>query len=201
MFSRFQDMLVVTKMHVPGSPHNVRVLESAGVRCVVLYRDLRDVAVSHIFYVRQTPWHPEFPVYARRSLEESLALFAERNLLSFADWIRSWHDNADPKTTLIVRYEDMLADTCAVMTRVAGHFQLDDSHGTIASIADAHAFHRLSGGRPHGQLDTKSFFRKGVAGDWKSYFTPALHDLYTERIGRFLTEFGYEHDRYNPRQP
>ena len=53
MFSQFDKMLVLTKMHVEGSPHNVRVLDKAGVRYVVLYRDLRDVAFSEYFYVKR----------------------------------------------------------------------------------------------------------------------------------------------------
>lgn len=194
LFPRLENMLVVTKMHVHGSPHNVDTLRAARVRYAVLYRDLRDVAVSHIFYVRQTPWHPEYPLYAKHSLEEGLALFADRTLVPFANWIRSWHVNADPEASLIVRYEDMLSDAFAVMTRVARHFQLDDSEATIASIVGAHSFQRLSGGRARGEDDSASFFRKGVAGDWRNYFATALKDAYKERIGAFLIEYGYERD-------
>lgn len=194
MFSRFDKMLVVTKMHVRGSPHNLTVLASAGVRYVALYRDLRDVAISHIFYVRRTPWHPEFPLYARCSLQEGLSLFAQRTLPSFADWIRSWHESDDSELRLIVRYEDMLDDAHAAMTQVARHFQLDDSAKAISAIVDAHTFHRLTGGRIQGQQDSKSFLRKGIAGDWKNYFTPELSQLYKRKLGSFLTEYGYEDD-------
>jgi hypothetical protein len=37
-------------------------------------------------------------------------------------------------------------------------------------------------------------FRKGIAGDWKNYFTPELKETYKESIGKFLIEFGYERD-------
>jgi hypothetical protein len=195
MFSRFRDMLVVTKMHVHGSPHNVSLLQAAGVRYVVLYRDLRDVAVSHFFYVRQTPWHPEYPVYAKLSVQEGLAAFAERTLLAHADWVRSWHENRDPEMSIELRYEQMLADTTSVMTRVAEHFELDSSPEKIARIVETHSFRRLSKGRGRGQESEQSFFRKGVTGDWKNYFTPELEETYKRRIGDFLIEFGYEQDR------
>jgi Sulfotransferase domain len=194
IFSRFENMLVVTKMHVHGSPHNVRVLRAAGVKYVVLYRDLRDVAVSHVFYVRQTPWHPEHPLYAGLSVEAGLDLFADRTLVSFVDWIRSWNENADPDMSLHLRYETMLSDTPAVMRCVAEHFELNGSEETISSIVRAHAFHQLSGGRAPGQTNTKSFFRKGLSGDWRTYFTPALKETYKRRVGSFLIEVGYERD-------
>lgn len=194
MFSRFKDMLVVTKMHVHGSPHNVKLLREAGVKYVVLYRDLRDVAVSHYFYVRQTPWHPGCPVYKDLSVQEGLATFADRLLVPFADWIRSWHRNRDPEMSLELRYEEILADTVGVMTRVAEHFELDSSLETINEIVEAHSFQRLSGGRSRGQESRNSFFRKGKAGDWKNHFTPELRETYKELIGDFLIEFGYEQD-------
>ncbi len=34
----------------------------ADVKYVIMYRDLRDVAVSHYYYAKQTPWHPEYTV-------------------------------------------------------------------------------------------------------------------------------------------
>jgi hypothetical protein len=195
MFARLKDMLVVTKMHVHGSLHNVRLLREAGVKYVVLYRDLRDVAVSHCFYVRQTPWHPEYPVYRDLSVLEGLATFTDQLLLPFSDWVRSWHQNRDPEMSLMVQYEEMLLDTVGVMTRVAEHFQLDSSHETIEKIVEAHRFKRLSGGRDRGQLSENSFLRKGKSGDWRNHFTPELRSTYQRLIGDFLIEFGYERGR------
>ena len=193
-FARMRNRLVVTKMHVHGSPHNVEVLRSAAVPYVVLYRDLRDVAVSHVFYVRQTPWHAEYPLYAGVSPQEGLVVFAGRTLEPFADWIRSWHENGDPRSGLIVRYEELIRDDVGVMTRVAGHLGLDGSPETVGAIVEQHRFQRSSGGRAQGESDTSSFFRKGVVGDWKNHFTPAIEELYAERVGDFLREFGYDQD-------
>jgi hypothetical protein len=192
MFSRLEDMLVVTKMHVHGSPHNVELLRAARVSYVVLYRDLRDVAVSHLFYVQRTPWHPEHTVYVDLPMHEGLMAFAERTLPAYRDWVHSWHENRDPKASLELRYEQMLADPPATMTRVAEHFELDSSPDAIRDIVDAHSFHRLSKGRSPGQESSASFFRKGVAGDWRNYFTPQLKEVYKKHIGDFLVEFAYE---------
>lgn len=90
MFSRFNNKLAVTKMHIPGSPHNAKVLRDAKVSYVIIYRDLRDVAVSYYFYVRRVRWHPEHQIYANLSVTEGLEAFATRALAGYADWIRSW---------------------------------------------------------------------------------------------------------------
>lgn len=194
MFRRFDRMLVLTKMHVHGSPHNVRLLHEAGVPYAVLHRDLRDVAVSNHFYVRNTPWHPEHRHHAGRTLAEGLRVFADRTLPAYVDWVRSWMTNHDPARGIILRYEEMLTDTAGCMTRLARHFGLDDDPETIAGIVDRNSFRRLSDGRDRGQSSDSSFFRKGVAGDWRNQFTPELKDLYRERIGDFLIEVGDEED-------
>lgn len=194
MFSRFDRMLVLTKMHVPGSPHNVRLLREAGVRYAVIYRDLRDVAVSLYFYVRQTPWHPHHTRLADTSVQEGLHFFAENLIEAYAEWIRSWQRNRDPHASLVLRYEDVLADPVASVTAVARHFQLDDSPGRVREIVERHSFERLSRGRARGQESAQSFFRKGVAGDWRNHFTPELVEAFKSRIGDLLIELGYESD-------
>ena len=94
----------------------------------------------------------------------------------------------------MVSYEQMLADAVDVMTQVAKHFQLDSSKETVQTIVENHSFKRLSAGRERGQQDTKSFFRSGVAGDWKKHFTPEVTKKFKSVAGRFLVEFGYESD-------
>lgn len=194
MFSRFDEMLVITKMHVHGSVHNASLLHAAGLNYVILYRDLRDVALSHYYYVRQTRWHPDYRTYSTLSLSDGLTAFSDRLLLPFAEWVRSWHANRDPERGLVVRYEDLVADTPVVLARIAGHFELDSSHDTMDRIVEEHRFDRLSRGRHQGEESQKSFFRKGVAGDWRNHFTPRLKEIYKNKIGKFLIDFGYEQD-------
>ncbi|WP_259115002.1 sulfotransferase domain-containing protein [Salinibacter ruber] len=192
VFERLSNLLAVLKLHVHGSPHNADVLRDANVPYLIMYRDLRDVAVSHVFYVQRTPWHPEHPKYKGLSIEEGLRRFGETLLPEFVEWIRSWHANRDPESSLVVRYEDLLADTTATFCNVARLFGLPDDPGTIQPIVDEHRFENLSGGRNRGEDEEDSFFRKGVSGDWKNHFTPDLKRLYKEKAGQALIDFGYE---------
>nr|WP_263819262.1 sulfotransferase domain-containing protein [Salinibacter sp.] len=192
--TRFEDSLTVLKLHVPGSVHNTRVLEKGEISYLIMYRDLRDVAVSHVFYVQRTPWHPEHPEYTDLSVREGLHHFGNTLLPEFVEWIRSWDTNRDPEQSLIVRYEDLLADTVATFREVARLFELPDDADTIESIVEAHRFENLSGGRDRGDDAGDSFFRKGVSGDWKNHFTPELKSLYKKTAGEALIDFGYEAD-------
>lgn len=192
--SRFEETLTVLKLHVPGSMHNVQVLEQRGIPYLIMYRDVRDVAVSHVFYVQRTPWHPEHSKYDGLSVEEGLHHFGTTLLPEFVEWIRSWHTNRDPEQSLVVQYEDLLADTTATFHEVAHLFALPDDPDTIESIVEAHRFENLSGGRSRGEDGDDSFFRKGVSGDWKNHFTPKLKSLYKDVAGQSLIDFGYETD-------
>ncbi|MCA9937737.1 MAG: sulfotransferase domain-containing protein [Anaerolineales bacterium] len=191
-FHRFRQMLVLTKMHVHGSPHNARLLQNAGLKYVVLYRDLRDVAVSYTFYVRQTPWHPDYPHYRALTVAEGLARFARERLPAYANWVRSWQANGDPQLCLFIRYEDMLVDTPGVMRQVADHFGLDAGNATISAIVNQHQFARL---RQRAETTAQTgFYRKGISGDWQNCFTPDLVANFKSQIGEFLITLGYEPD-------
>lgn len=194
MFDRFGDALVLTKMHVHGSPNNISVLHEADVPYVVLFRDLRDVAVSHYFYVRNTPWHPEYPVYAGLDVEGGLCAFAERTLGPFRDWVTSWQTNRDPSRSLVIRYEEMLADGVGTLGEVARLFELGGGEEQVREVVEAHSFERMSGGRGKGQEDAGQFVRKGTSGDWRNHFTDRVREMFKHEIGAFLIEHGYEAD-------
>lgn len=192
VFERFKGMLVLTKMHCHGSAHNAEVLRRAGVRYVVLFRDLRDVAVSNYFYVNHTPWHPEYPHYHAKSVREGLITFAERTLPAYVEWVRSWHANRDPERSIVFRYEELLADDLGCLRRMAELFGLPGSDDELRAIAERNSFKAMSGGRERGQESGSSFQRKGQAGDWKNHFTPQITEAYKQVLGDFLIEFGYE---------
>jgi hypothetical protein len=59
---------------------------------------------------------------------------------------------------------------------------------------EAASFERLSEGREQGQEDTSSFYRKGVAGDWKNHFTERDKRIFKKEAGELLIELGYERD-------
>jgi Sulfotransferase domain len=193
-FSRFANKLVVLKLHVHGSEHNINLLKNNQIPFIIIYRDLRDVAVSYYFYVKQTPWHSEHKLYKNLCIEDGLKLFANSLLIPYVRWIESWENNANSSLKLILRYEDLLVNSEAELLNVAKHCNLDSSVSKITEIVTVNSFANLSGGRNKGNESQNSFFRKGIAGDWKNHFTPSVKSIYKEKIGEFLIKFKYEND-------
>jgi hypothetical protein len=193
-FSRFKNKLVVLKLHVHGSQHNFNLLKNSQIPFVVIYRDLRDVAVSYYFYVKQTPWHPEYNLYKNLKVEDGLKFFGENLLCEYAEWIESWTKIADDSFKLILRYEELLNNPEIELSKIARHCSLDDSPTKIQEIVKINSFNNLSGGRDKGNESSNSFLRKGIMGDWKNHFTPMLKDIYKEKISDFLVKFNYERD-------
>ncbi len=190
MFERFGGMLALVKMHVHGSAHNVETLRRAGVRYAVLHRDLRDVAVSNYFYVRQTPWHPEHRVYAGLGLQEGLREFAVRTLPAYIGWVRSWRANRDPERSVEVRYEEMLRDAPGVVRALSDLWGLGASDEEVRAIVEANRFDRLAKGSGSAGKGEGSFFRKGVAGDWRNQFDAQTTRVYREALAEFMREQG-----------
>jgi hypothetical protein len=65
----------------------------------------------------------------------------------------------------------------------------------VKRCVEATSFERLSLGRERGEEDPSSFFRKGVAGDWRNTFTEEDRRVFKREAGDSLIELGYEVDR------
>lgn len=193
-FEKLDKSLTVLKLHNYGSPNNAGVLEDLNIPYVVIFRDLRDVAVSHYFYVRNTWHHPEYEDYKDLSIEEGLKHFANTLLPDFKEWINSWRKNVDSELSLVIRYEDLNDNTYDVFKKVVEHYSLPSDKETLEKIIKKNSFEKLTGGRNEGDENSSSFYRKGVSGDWKNYFDDEITQLFKEEIGQLLIDVGYEED-------
>lgn len=190
LFDRLAGRLVVLKLHAHGSERNVGLLDERGLPYVVLHRDLRDVAVSHHFYVASTAWHPEHRAYRGRTVEEGIARFADTLLPAFVRWVEGWRARRDPERSLEITYGELRRRPAATFRRVARLFGLPDDDATVRRIVEAHRFERQSGGRPAGEEDPESFQRRGEPGGWREHFTPDLEERFREEAGGLLDEYG-----------
>jgi hypothetical protein len=64
----------------------------------------------------------------------------------------------------------------------------------VESCVGSASFEKLSRGRERGQEDPSSFYRKGVAGDWKNHFSKEDRRVFKEEAGELLIRLGYEDD-------
>lgn len=95
------------------------------------------------------------------------------------------------KKYLELRYEDLLGDTPPILHGILGFLGARQSEEVVERCVQASSFERAAS-RAQGQEDAESFFRKGIAGDWRSVFTHRDREIYSDVAGEQLAAMGYE---------
>ena len=93
-----------------------------------------------------------------------------------------------------VRYENLLERPEKEVRRLLEFLGAEASEKTVKTCVSSASFEKLSKGRKRGQEDPDSFFRKGVAGDWRDVFTEEDKRCFKEEAGDLLIKLGYEKD-------
>jgi hypothetical protein len=97
-----------------------------------------------------------------------------------------------PNRTHDIRYEDLIENFSPTVEALLKFFDVDRSAETIEALRSETDFKRLSGGRSPGDQDDTSYFRKGLAGDWRSTLTGSQIALVDEICGDQLQAMGYD---------
>ncbi|MGI9122546.1 MAG: sulfotransferase domain-containing protein, partial [Rubrobacter sp.] len=93
-----------------------------------------------------------------------------------------------------VRYEDLLEHPNEEVGRLLGFLGVDKDEALVEHCVSQAGFEKLSKGRERGEEDPSSFYRKGIAGDWKNLFDEIDRQVYKEEAGELLIRLGYEKD-------
>jgi lipopolysaccharide transport system ATP-binding protein len=166
-------------------------------RRFVVIRDLRDTLVSAYFSFKVS--HPILKRGLRSTRNALLGLGEEDGMLYLmetflplcADVQISWLNSGE----LLLKYEDLLRDDYRLLEHaLIEHCGLAIDRQTLKSAVAANRFETLTGGRPPGVEDVSAHERKGVAGDWRNYFSPRLKAVFNLRFGGVLVAAGYERD-------
>lgn len=90
-----------------------------------------------------------------------------------------------------VRYEDLVVHPSETLKQILRFLDVTSTGTIIAQCIDNGSFVKLSGGRPRGQEDRDSFFRRGVAGDWRNHLTPEMNAAFCQAAGPAMSRTGY----------
>lgn len=90
-----------------------------------------------------------------------------------------------------LRYEDLVSEPGDLFARLFAAIGADAERGVVEAAVAAASFEKLSGGRVSGEEDRGSFFRKGVAGDWRTWLSPEQVARFEERAGAWMDKVGY----------
>ena len=162
-----------------------------GIRVVSIHRDPRDVVVSTAAYLSWLPVEQGGKGEAFAALPLSGRI---REIIGdeyFLDRLEQWHASGAYQ----VRYEDLLADSRATLEAVLDHLGERPPAEAVDAALERNAFASVTGRQP-GTEDRRSFFRKGVAGDWVNHFdaetTQAFAGAHDGRWVALLRRMGYE---------
>jgi hypothetical protein len=150
---------------------------------IYIARDGRDALVSYAHFAlafnREPTAEPVTPKLFRATLR-NLILETQSAFGSWATNVEAW--TARPNT-VVVRYEDLLADPLGVADRALASLGLH-----LLPVADAiTTFDELR------EVDPK-FFRRGVQGCHRDEFPLDLLELFWARNGATMTRLGYTRD-------
>ena len=166
-------------------------------KVIHIIRDGRDVAVSAAHHARNFG-----RVRQRGERNEAQgSIFPEDQLEKLAaEWISRVGKTTEDGPSLLgenyteVRYEDLLRKPEPEVRRLLTFLSVGSDEKSVTRCIEAASFEKLSKGRKQGEEDPSSFFRKGVAGDWKNAFTEQDRKVFGEEAGELLVRLGYEHD-------
>lgn len=172
--------------------HNLRLGDLSAVfpeaRFINIVRHPYDVAVSRLHHARRAGM-PEALVQGTAAHLEHVRNAAKAWTSGQASVARFQAKN--PSRLFEVRYEDMLEDPHTGAAAIFRHIGVSDDAGLVAAAVQASDFETQSG-RKRGDAHETSFFRKGIAGDWKGNLDPAAIGVLNETCGPLFKPLGYE---------
>ena len=185
--------------YVGADADYVGALTQPGRAMVFVYRDPRDMVVSHVFYA--TDMNKEHGMH--RYYTETLKTMEERIQAAIQgvdepgselssvrqrwDHYMGWLSTPG---VFCLRFEDLILEREAALGRIldylaeSGFSPQPERSQAVQALAQAIA-PRKSG-----------TFRKGKPGNWKEHFSEANKRLFKEQTGSLLVDLGYEKDEY-----
>ena len=170
------------------------------IGAVYLVRDPRDVAVSRAYHDGHQDMDRAVAFICNP--DQTVSGGAKTQLRQYmGDWshhVRSWLD--DPgMPVLLVRYEDMLADTAHELRRVLSFAMPDqavDADRIAAAVAGT-AFETLQKAEAENGFRERTskqerFFRNGKAGDWRNHLTPDQAETICNHHRAIMDRLGYD---------
>ena len=173
---------------------NFRILRQPHKKFVVI-RDLRDTLVSLYFSAKFS--HPVINELVERRRGRLHSMDEDQGLMMLMD--RDIPQNAGIQTsridsgTLVIKYEDLLSDEYAAFEHIVDYCGISVDRQRLHQVIYNNSFEVISGRQP-GQEDVNAHQRKGIAGDWRNYFSHKVKEEFKKRFGDVLIKTGYEKD-------
>jgi hypothetical protein len=160
-----------------------------------IFRDPRDVVVSHVFYVTEMESR-----HVHHAHYQSLPDFGARLMVSIlgrpdasiefpniAERFAPYMDWLNHPEVLAIHFEDLISDRGGTLARIMDHFlarvPLQTPRNLVLGSLDASI-----------NPSKSPTFRSGKTGEWIKYFTQEHTRIFKEVAGPLLIKLGYEKD-------
>ena len=135
------------------------------------------------------------PGYAFCHRTDRLYNQLQQKLLTWSDHVQSWVDESG-LPLVVIRYEDMKAEPMLTFTRATSFIGLKNNKDKIDAALNMSSFDRLKKqeeekGFSEKSASSVSFFRKGLAGEWKNVLTHEQVKKIVAEHGEMMKRFGY----------
>jgi len=183
----------VASAHLFARPEAIARVTSSKFVPYFIFRDPRDVVVSHVFYVTEMEsrhvhhaYYQALPDFNSR-LTVSILGRPDSNIefSNIADRFIPYLGWLDRPEVLTIHFEDLIQDRVQTLNRILDHF---------LTRVPLHVSRQLILGSLESAINpTKSpTFRSGKTGEWRKYFTEKHKKIFKDVAGDLLIRLGFE---------
>lgn len=183
----------VASAHLFARPDAIKRVCSPAFVPYFIFRDPRDVVVSHVFYVTDMEAH-----HVHHDYYQTLPDFNARlkvSILGRPDWDTEFPDIAgrfapyldwlSQPEVLAIHFEDLIHDRLAALTRIMDHL-------LVRAPLPANRQMILDALETSINPKKSPTFRSGKTGEWEAHFTKEHKTIFKEVAGDLLIKLGYE---------
>jgi hypothetical protein len=160
-----------------------------------IFRDPRDVVVSHVFYVTDMEarhvhhdYYQSLPDFNSRLKVSILGrLEAGMEFPNIADRFAPYLGWLDQPFVMKIHFEDLINDRAATLNRISDHFLARAALPVPRPLILESLESSINPSR-------SPTFRSGKTGEWKKHFTQEHKKIFKEAAGDLLVKLGYEND-------
>jgi len=161
---------------------------------IFIYRDPRDMLVSHVFYAtdiyEEHGMHRFYEQFDNMEARLNAAIEGVADPQYFLSNVRERYESylgwLDLPEIFCLRFEDLILEREVALARLLGYLEV---RGLDLLISRDQAVETLKAGIASEKSGT---FRKGQPGNWREHFTDANKTRFKEVSGDLLMRLGYE---------
>ncbi len=185
----------VASAHLFARPDAVKRVCSPAFVPYFIFRDPRDVVVSHVFYVTDMEarhvhhdYYQSLPDFnARLNVSILGRPDASIEFSNIADRFAPYLDWLNHPEVMAIHFEDLILDRASALTRIMEHFLARAPLPTTRQLI-------LNSLETSINPKKSPTFRSGKTGEWRKHFTDEHKKIFKDVAGDLLIKLGYEKD-------